>query len=536
MMNERRGLADTPNSTRILVGCLCVALLALTVLIGLSQVYETDHLYVAQQSVGLNDQAGYITTARWLAETGELRSHLIYPAYVEDPRWRYYMPGPYYALAAAYALFGDSPLTWRLPGLFSFIVASVGSFLIGRRFFGERAGLLAAVIFMWLPMNGAFAFTAMPQLPFIATGVVAFAIFSYLPERSRALWVPLLLIAPFHYRETGALLVVPMTLIAMRGGRFGPLRTLAIAGGGSVLCLSALLAVQIAAGKGSPPITFAVDQKFNGTDAIQQTVSHSLEDWVVGLAGNARRNAEAVATNAAERWAAVEPLLVLVVLAAIALFHPNKTFAIATNILVLTVFGVVILLYDWNGFRGTRSVLFVFPYCAVAASPVLLRWVAAARDRMTDGRGRTLAGLVPWLVAIPLMFVSSLRTAESMAAGMRSTFGAGAVEKLERIDIDQDRLLVSPYQISLDYALAHYPIRWSFVPANAETLRKVDEAHEIGTFIARPDQIPLPMRQTLNQLGFRTTGEFDHQVRGADFTYYVFQRASRAKTGRTNTD
>jgi hypothetical protein len=79
--------------------CVVIALTASLWLLLFADAFEVGHLYVDGHEVGLNDQAGYITTARWLADTGELRSHLLYPAYADQPRWRLYMPGNYYVLA-----------------------------------------------------------------------------------------------------------------------------------------------------------------------------------------------------------------------------------------------------------------------------------------------------------------------------------------------------------------------------------------------------------------------------------------------------
>lgn len=63
-----------------------IALSASLVLLVLALVYPIQEFYVTRNAVMSNDQVGYITTARWLADTGELRSHLIYPAHVREPR------------------------------------------------------------------------------------------------------------------------------------------------------------------------------------------------------------------------------------------------------------------------------------------------------------------------------------------------------------------------------------------------------------------------------------------------------------------
>ena len=80
-------------------GGLVVAAVAVLVRGVSTLAYRPGGIHLARY---LNDQLGYVTTARWLADTGELRSHLIYPAHLEDPRWRLYLPGHYVALAASF--------------------------------------------------------------------------------------------------------------------------------------------------------------------------------------------------------------------------------------------------------------------------------------------------------------------------------------------------------------------------------------------------------------------------------------------------
>ena len=506
-----------------LLGSICVALCALAVLGALSTIYETDRLLVEGHGFGFNDQAGYITTARWLADTGELRSHLIYPAYVREPNWRLYMPGSYYALATGYQLFGDHPLAWKAPALLSFIIASVGIFLIGRRFFGVSSGLMAAAFFIALPMNGLFAFTAMPQMLFIASCVTCFCIFSYLPARTRAFWVPLLLIPPFLVRETGALLVIPMALLSTQEGRFRPWANGAIAALGSLCTLSLVMAIQIASGKGSLPLTWPLVGSFNYANAFSPPLAPSAWDWISKIFWNMVRNFQMIANNVTERWQAVEPLLWLIALTGIGLLNAKRKLAIGTAALMLTVFAMLFALYDWNFYRGVRSMLFVLPLAAIAASPVLVRWLSQTQKRLGEGPFRKFKLLLPWAIAA-LVVLWSGRTSLDMAQAMESNYGARAIERLEKIDIDQEKLLVSPFEISLDYALAHYPLRWSFVPVNSRTLRLLDSEHEIGTFIAHYEQMSILFWNTLTAMGFSLEERFPFETPTGNRVYWVFRR------------
>ena len=142
---------------------LLVLLGAVSILAAHAPVCRPDLIHIDK----LNDQIGYITTARWLADTGELRSQLVYPASFGD-RWRIYMPGHYWALATSYLVLGDLPLTWLLPRLLGFAVATLCVFLTGCRLYDTRSGAVAAALFAAFPANIFLAFTSMSEQTFIA--------------------------------------------------------------------------------------------------------------------------------------------------------------------------------------------------------------------------------------------------------------------------------------------------------------------------------------------------------------------------------
>jgi hypothetical protein len=325
-------------------------------------------------------------------------------------------------------------------------------------------------------------------------------------------------------RETGALLVIPMVVLCMRGGRFGALASGAIAAGGSVLMLSALLAIQTASGKGALPLSWVHSGSFNYANAFPRVLDPSAWEWVSGLAQNALRNFEVFSVNAELRWQAVEPIVILVALAVIGLFNPKRRLALGTVALVLSVTGLMTFLYDWNYYRGTRSLLFTFPLCAIAAAPVLLRWITAAGKKLASGPAGWLGAILPWGLAIGLTITWSVRVAQGFAETMNSEYGAGAVEILETIDVQQDKLLVSPFNISLDYVVSHYPIRWSFVPENPRTVHLLDSIHEIGTFIMQQEQLSYGKLRALDELGFDLKRKFSFENPSGVATYFIFQR------------
>ena len=87
--------ASDPPQTSLrsrLIGALlvlCGSALALWIA---ADTYDPGRLHPTGNFV---DQAGHVLTSRVLADTGELRSGLIFPPKVDLPGWRLYMPGHY---------------------------------------------------------------------------------------------------------------------------------------------------------------------------------------------------------------------------------------------------------------------------------------------------------------------------------------------------------------------------------------------------------------------------------------------------------
>lgn len=510
-----------------------IVLGATLLLLYLASVYDVQHFYVTKQRFNImsNDQVGYLTTARWLAETGELRSHLIYPAYVSEPGWRLYMPGIYCVLAVGHILFGDGPIAWRMPSLLSFIVATVGVFLIGRRFYGRLSGVVAALLFALFPPITVFAFTAMPQLPFTAAGVTAFCIFAYLSPRLRPLFVPPLLVIPFLFRETGALLVIPMALVVIgdRGGRGW--MTLLASGLAAVALLSGVLAWQTASGKASLPLGRAMGGTFNYDDAFPPApppvAFSTLRD---GLGRNISRNMEMLGRRLDRRDNVVVPLAVLCVVAVIALVRgatrdadgKGDPLASGAGFLFIAAVVVVTALYTWHLYRGMRAVLFTWPLLAVSIAP----WIVSTLERsgrMLEKRVSKLAAVVPAILFLILTLWVAHWGSLRLARAFDPTAGKQVVALMESFNLTDSGVLVAPPSFSLDYVLRHYPIRYSFIPRNDETLRLLAAKHSIqAVIVAKSDLGNLLSERAIERLGLVRVRNFRVPWTGEEFK--LFQR------------
>jgi len=90
-------------------------------------------------------------------------------------------------------------------------------------------------------------------------------------------------------------------------------------------------------------------------------------------------------------------------------------------------------------------------------------------------------------------------------------------------------VLVAPPELAFDYVYTHYPVGWSFVPANRETLRLLTATHTVGTLVlpATSSDTALTASDVAGE-GFRLveTAQVD-QAR-----YLVFRSARGPEPGR----
>jgi hypothetical protein len=440
----------------------------------------------------LNDQAAYVTTARILADTGEIRNGLVYPPFVDNPRSRIYMPGHYVTLALSYRLFGWSVFSSLLPSLASFVVATVGIFWIGSRLYGMTAGVVAGLIFLFFPPNIVFAFTAMAELTFVAAGVLAFAVFLCVPSRLRFYVAPLLVSVPFLYRETGALLLVPMCALALgeppgKRVRFALATVL-----GSVALLFVLYQWQTASGRETPPLTWITQGGFNYHDAaLPPAPNLSAGEWVGAILDNSLRNVRALGRTAFSAPGGFEALGLAGMVAAALLVAISGLFRMrsdpfpaAAGLVVLASLVSVVALYDAAGYKALRGAMFGMSLCGVALGGLLQRVPLILRLEQTAAWRR--AGFAA-LAALALLLAgrgSTLAAARGVTANDEAATDRTA--SLEQLDHDDDTLLVAPWNLSLEYVVQHYPVRWSFLPANDATLDRLRVHYEIGTLVLLP--------------------------------------------------
>ena len=464
----------------------------LTVLIAMSVVAVASFVDWHRLSIdgldgSLNDQVGYISVARNLANHGTLDSNLIYPLVLRQHfrRNSFYMPGFYWVLAAVCKCFGYSAAISRLPSLASFLLSCWLIYWIAARLYSARAAVIACTLFAVMPLSLVYAFTAMMEMPLVAAGLGSFAIFLRVRQSNRFWVAPLALLLPFLFRETGAILGVLMLAVLVADAKANRFRYVGI----SALLMSVIISAALFSpiGSGRPSLWKAniliggnYEQVYGDAFATDHLPSQP-QDWSNAIAKNSRWNLHTLFRPEGESAGFFEQSILWFVVSGIplGLFRWSRKkdfFALGVSASVLLLLTAVVCLYSVWGYRGVRVLLILQPFVAISWGNVL------ARLARTAG---TLAEALP----VVLLFVFGtwgaihiLRSQAEVNQGTKEN-----TRFLESILQGDQQLLASPFWLSLDYANQHYPQKWSFVPSNCETMRLLDERYRIGTMV-----VPIP--------------------------------------------
>src|SRR5437867_2067796 len=146
-LNSLRAL---PAAQKMVLGAAVCLLTGLAILAAGSCLIDTKepHLWGP-----LNDQIGYINSARSLLATGTLQSNTILPSTLWQKTTKdvLYMPGHPAAIALSYRLFGIGAFQSIIPSLASYLIAMLAIYFIGARFYSPIAGLVASFLFALFP-------------------------------------------------------------------------------------------------------------------------------------------------------------------------------------------------------------------------------------------------------------------------------------------------------------------------------------------------------------------------------------------------
>lgn len=522
-----------------------VALLAALMLLVAAPVVDPSRLHISMLRTGFNDQSGYVTTARSLAETGRLRPHGI----LTSALWRQpsiedhhlYQPGHFASIAAAYRLLGYGPWQSFAFNLMGFVVSAMGVFYMARRGAGRAAGYLAALLWIGFPPHLLFAWSAMAELSFIVASTVALWVFLAAPERWRLYVGPLMLLLPFLVRDTGSLLVAPMAAVVVygeRGERLAPgarpaiLRGIGLLLGSVALCL-ALYQTPLCRPRvntnpgflldGSESVLYndaARQRALSGApasayvDALLQIYAQNKYQFLERLRGS--DPSLLIETSGREVLAVCAVLLLLLLCIGLSL---RRRIILGQGIVVtmLITVGLTAFAYEPFHYRGLRMMLYTLPLAlcalAVGVAPLLQRRVGQ--------------------VFFAALCVGQLCLSQAhLRAAYQERPAADALDDrntafLETLGHDDRTVLAAPFRLALDYMVRHYPVDFAFLPANRETLRMLQVKHRVGTVVLPdpPGSCALTP-EDLRDAGFTFKGPRRHDRR----TYLIFQ-ADRTSPG-----
>jgi hypothetical protein len=128
-----------------------------------------------------------------------------------------------------------------------------------------------------------------------------------------------------------------------------------------------------------------------------------------------------------------------------------------------------------------------------------------------------------WERAIPVVFIAIAGVLGTvMIWRAQREVDAGTLQDLafmESIAPENGKLLVSPFEISLGYVNAHYPMRWAYPPSDCRSLRLLDEREQVGTMVMQDGDDTTEM---LEGCGLPLRRDANREYRGA--TYRILRR------------
>lgn len=439
-----------------------------------------------------NDQVSYIGVARNLHESGRLYSNIIYPSQLNVAATKdyFYMPGYYYVLATCFRVFGVGDIAAQLPSLLAFVATSVATYGIGTALHGRLVGLVAAVMFALTPFHIFFACSAMSDLTVVMAAALSLWVFIMLPQRWRWAAGPFLLIPPFLCRETNAFLVLSMLPLvdaersALRWARRAALLV------ASAIVLGSIYVSPLSAGRPSLFHANVLDGSFEAVYNDAFRIAHinaSLQHFVVAMVRKAVDNCvNGYFGSFLSRPLAVELWQVTAVIAitvwastrALKRGHQEPTAAAAASFPLAT---LVFLFFCYKVMDrcGVRLLMAASPMLDVFLAHRLLAAMAPNGQRdyaVVQGNLKRLAVVACSLL---LLFLAINRSRLSAI----DHYDEECLAFFESIGHDDRTVLVSSSSFAFPYIASHYPVRWSFIPANRETLEQLEARYNLGTIV-----------------------------------------------------
>lgn len=496
----------------------------------------------------LNDQAGYVSVARNLIASGELRSNIIYPSLLaQQTTANYlYMPGHYLALAAVYKLLGFGAIQSILPSIIAYIIAGIALFLTVSHFYGRNVGTTAALLFALFPANIVYSLTAMAEMTLLAAAMTALTVFVFLSFRLRVALGPILLVMPLLFRETGLVVGIVFFLLILVDGVRLHLKAAAL-----FLTSSALIAVLVL----SSPVSIArpslapfnillLDENKLYADAfILNRINPSVFDWTVApftkIVHNTRLlyslfssifrsvfSAHLFVVTGVSVFEVVSLGLILLGIPfglLVLLRRPQHTLVIASVAVPAVLLLAILALYYVLYFQALRILLLAVPFECILYAVILRRTHKAVDVRKQVWRSRQILAVssvaIAFALSVGLTYAALAPDATTQARADR------AITFLDSLGHDPAYVLVTPPQIAFDYVYQHPRVDWSFLPANRATLELLNSVEAVGTIV-----LPAADAETdLTLEDVQAAGFYLEQTPMLDgVRYYVFKHSQPA--------
>ena len=408
MQIERRWLSyvrGLPATRKLVLGAAVSVILGVAILAAGSRLVNTHELHFWG---ALNDQIGYITVARNMLTNGTVQGDSILPSTLWQKKSRYvlYMPGHSATIALSYRLFGIGPLQSIIPNLLSFLIAIMAVYFIGARIYSPASGLVASLLFALFPPALFFAYTAMAELTFVAVFMTGVAVFLYLPDRLRPWLGPFCMALPFLFRETAALIVIPLGLYYWLEGRKQPSWRPWIFVALSVLMLIVIFRMDFSAGRPSllkANVFGDWHAVYDDATAQQAAAGTTLGDWLRVLPTRTIRNIKSVfSTPEYAPWASTANyvLLALMILVGLIAVLRGDRFASGLTLLNVVAASAAFVIVGISGYRGARHLMFTYALNVIVISPYLLKVYSQPRFIKQSTKIAAIACPIAALLAI----------------------------------------------------------------------------------------------------------------------------------------
>lgn len=480
-------------------------MVSLCVLLVGSRFLWTGHLNTSGLGGSMNDQPGYIVTARNIAEHGSFESTIYYPAkvlYYKDHNVPY-MPGNYYIRAIFFYLFGYSLFVSFLPNLLAFVGSSILLFLIAERMFDRTTAYVSTLVFMLFPPMALYAFSAMMENIFVFACLSSFYIFIRMPEKTRYILGVVPLLPVILIRETAIFMVFGYAaMIFLESERRSLWKTVIFL----LISFSGIFLIyKLPFVSGRPPTFYA--RLINAfslhyTDAYGlQNISLTTGETVRLVLNHFLKNVlNLIATVFFRPWdlgfLCFLISIVLFILSIILIYFRmagNRQLAAFAIVTAFTELLAIFMFYEYDGYTGARMTLFLMPFfvCVVVGS--------ALSGSLFPKKNSFRIFSVAVFVSTALFFLVALGHIERNYA-MADEYDSRCDQFLKEVGVPQVSFFAAPFYISLDYVNKAYPVRWSFLPANEKTLKLLASRYPVSLLI-------IPSRHPLASEAAGNTGE-----------------------------